>query len=164
MEEEISKINNVTDKKNSINFDETFDYKPLKKGFVEGLQESVFKIMRGKKAVVAPKKVVAAKPQDGIPYTPLQTLPLAIPQEYRIPVGYTITNGLLIKKKTIFEKARDQLKFPISNKSDNIINGISLVAFCIGSYILYSALPTRPELVIGIILVSIAGNILISKR
>jgi hypothetical protein len=162
MDESAKESNLITDKKNTINFDETFDYKPLKKGFVEGLQESVFKLMRGNKKVVVPKKVETKK--NDIPYTPTQTIPLAIPQEFKIPMGYTISNGLLIKKKTIFEKARDQLKFPITNKSDSIINAIALVAFAIGSYTLYSALPTRPELVIGIILVSIAGNILISKR
>lgn len=164
MDESAKESNLITDKKNTINFDETFDYKPLKKGFVEGLQESVFKLMRGNKKVVVPKKAVPTKQATDIPYTPTQTIPLAIPQEFKIPMGYTISNGLLIKKKTIFEKARDQLKFPITNKSDSIINAIALVAFVIGSYTLYSALPTRPELVIGIILVSIAGNILINKR
>jgi hypothetical protein len=45
-----------------------------------------------------------------------------------------------------------------------MITGASLAIFAVGAYLLYSALPTRPDLVIGIILVSLAGNVIMNNR
>lgn len=81
-----------------------------------------------------------------------------------IPQGQNILHGLLTRKKTLAETVRDQIKFPPIKNVNSIINGAALVVFAVGSCILYSELPTRPELVIGILLVIIAGNVIVNNR
>ena len=80
------------------------------------------------------------------------------------PPGYKIENGLVILEKSLAERVRDQIRFPVLTKSKSIITGIVLLVFTMGAYIIYSELPTRPELVIGILMVTVASNVLVSSR
>lgn len=151
--------------------DEAFDYNamPRKRISIGGLNEWVFNKMRPKsksaKVSVKPKKVEPEISDEVISNNPNATVIFNSPiKDYQLPSGYTIQNGLLIQKKSLAERVRDQIKFPILKSSQSMINGAALVLFSVGAYILYSELPTRPELVIGILLVSIAGNIIISNR
>ena len=84
--------------------------------------------------------------------------------KYRVSKGFVVENGLLIQKKSLAEQVRDQIKFPILKNTQSLINGVALLVFAVGAYLLYSELPTRPELIIGILLVTIAGNIITSNR
>jgi uncharacterized Tic20 family protein len=71
---------------------------------------------------------------------------------------------LPVQPKTTFEIARDQIKnrvaFTVSHK---FINGFALVILLTGVFVIYSGIPTHPEIVLGIVLVSLAGNVLISR-
>jgi hypothetical protein len=142
--------------------DETFDSTPIRRGGAGGFNEWIFSMMR-------PKKKVAAVPRQTTPRGPVRPMMRpepgleAIPNA-DIPKGFEVQNGLLFRKKTIPERVRDQLRFPIIKSSASMINGIALAVFAVGAYLLYSALPTRPDLVLGIILVSAAGNLIMNNR
>jgi hypothetical protein len=142
--------------------DETFDSTPIKRGHFGGFNEWVFSLMRPKKKVTAtPGRTILKGPVRPMmrPEAGVKVLPGA-----DIPKGYEVQNGLLLQKKSLAERARDQLRFPILKSSASMVNGISLGVFAVGAYLLYSALPTRPDLVIGIILVSLAGNVIMNNR
>jgi hypothetical protein len=147
---------------------EAFDYTsiPQKRLSAGGLNEWIFGLMRPKSKLSA-KPVKASAPRPPIPVVTAETNPITgnpLKAPDTIPVGYTAQNGLLIKKKTIVERARDQMKFPVLKNTQSIINGAALILFAAGAYTLYSELPTRPELVVGILIVSISANIIISNR
>jgi hypothetical protein len=147
---------------------EAFDYTsiPQKRLSAGGLNEWIFGLMRPKSKLSA-KPVKASAPRPPVPVVIAETNPITgnlLKAPDTIPVGYTAQNGLLIKKKTIVERARDQMKFPVLKNTQSIINGAALILFAAGAYILYSELPTRPELVVGILIVSISANIIISNR
>jgi hypothetical protein len=138
---------------------EGFDSAPIKEGRLSGLNEKVFALMRPKRKPgvfrVPPTNVrPMMRPEEGIE---------AIPN-CDIPKGYEVQNGLLVKKKTLAERVRDQIRFPILKSTPSMVSGFALVVFAVGAYLLYSALPTRPDLVLGIILVSLAGNVIINNR
>ena len=124
--------------------------------------------MRPKKKVVAvPRQITPKGPATQIPERLCRTPdnPVASRDPVNnIPTGYTVNNGLLLKRKILAERARDQIRFPIIKRSAAVIAGISLAVFAVGAYLLYSALPTRPDLVLGIILVSLAGNAVMNNR
>ena len=141
-----------------------FDITPMNKGRFTGLNERIFELMRPKR-----KKAITQQP---IPLTParvpdpsLPSAPVAIElPPARIPKGFEVQNGLLLKKKSLAERVRDQIRFPVINKVPAITNGVALLVFVVGAYILYSELPTHPELVVGIVLCIIAGNVIVSNR
>jgi hypothetical protein len=147
--------------------DETFDNSamPQKRISVGGLNEWIFSKMRPKSKVSA-KKVIPLPTQS----TPLKNpidgheLIAAYQPTPTIPKGFEIQNGLLIKKKTLAERVRDQIKFPVLKSSKSLINGAALILFAVGAIAIYSELPTHPELVVGILIVSISANIIISNR
>jgi hypothetical protein len=157
--------------------DEAFDYNsmPQKRFSAGGFNEWIFGLMRPKSKVSAktpikPKVAQSSGPvptyQEDLP-TNLQPISTHHRDErpyYYAPPGFEIQNGLLMQKKTLPERVRDQIKFPVLKSSQSIINGAALVIFAVGAYILYSELPTRPELVVGILLVAISANLIISNR
>lgn len=141
--------------------DEAFDYNAMPQGKMSmgGINEWVFGLMRPKrKGTPARKQPTHITPKS--PYTPVEYKVIA----NEVPEGYEVRNGLLFQKKTLAERVRDQLKFPAIKNSQSVISAAALVVFAIGAYILYSELPTRPELVIGILLVTIAANIIVNRR
>jgi hypothetical protein len=147
---------------------EAFDYTsiPQKRLSAGGLNEWIFGLMRPKGKLSA-KPVKASTPRPPVPVVTAETNPITgnpLKAPDTIPVGYSAQNGLLIKKKTIVERARDQMKFPVLKNTQSIINGAALILFAVGAYTLYSELPTRPELVVGILIVSISANLIISNR
>lgn len=164
-----SEPDSILSKDNSVNFDDTtLDYKPLEKTGMQKYEDMFFNLLRGKKGKTSkpkekagflsrkvnpePQKIVAASNGDRLMYSHVE--------DREEPVA----SLPLIRRKTLSETVLTQLKFPQISKSAAVVNGLALAVFAIGSILLYSQLPTRPTLVIGIILVSIAGNVLISSR
>jgi hypothetical protein len=148
-------------------FDGDFDYKPLSKSFFQRMEEKLFRVMSGqflKRKKVEKKEPVVEAPAEDLfePVTKvsrpqiLETNPIdghpLVPMEQKSV------------KKPFVQKIKDSIKFPAISKVNAIINGIALAVFAAGSYVLYMALPTRPELVLGILMVSVAGNVVISSR
>ena len=132
-----------------INPDTTFDSDMFSGAPIErkstdigGINDKIFGFMR-------PKKRVAAIPRQGV---------------VQKSSPFTFTSNVRIKKKSLAERVRDQIKFPAINAVNAIINALALLIFGVGAYILYSELPTHVELVIGIILVSVAGNIIVRRN
>lgn len=142
---------------------EAIDYNaiPQKRISFSGINEWIFGLMR-------PKRDISAKIQSNA--TIVQSNP-AKPYRKINPIDghafnpdYAISNGLIFKKKTLPERVRDSLKFPAINNVNSLVTGIAMIAFVIGSFIIYSELPTRPELVLGILIVAISANVIISNR
>ena len=151
--------------------DEAFDYGAMPQSRIStgGLNEWIFGLMRPKSKISAkPKRAPVQLPlrEEQPERPPTRELPIPIYGERDIPVpaGYEVQNGLLIRKKTLPERVRDQIKFPVLKNTQSLINGAALVIFAVGASIIYSELPTRPELVIGILIVAISANIIISNR
>ena len=154
--------------------DDAFDSSPIKRGHVGGFNEWIFSLMRPKRKVIAaPKRTIPkelAKPIAVAPQKAYQASPDAnlfirgSPRSFTIPSDYEVQNGLVFRKKTLAERVRDQLQYPIIKSSASTVNGISLAVFAVGAYLLYSALPTRPDLILGIVLVSLAGNVIMNNR
>jgi hypothetical protein len=148
--------------------DETFDSAPIKRGHFGGFNEWIFSLMRPKKKILKQHQPSIRKdlPPKTVGVSPvLNTGANSIVNSMSlIPDGFTVENGLLLQKKTLADRVRDQLRFPIIKSSASMVNGISLAVFAVGAYLLYSALPTRFDLVIGIILVSLAGNVIMNNR
>ncbi len=173
-------INPITSKTtpdpNTAFGDDVFDYNamPQKKFSAGGLNEWIFNKMRPKRKISAkPISIPIKNPIDGhelLPIfqpTPILTNPNALggpAGEIKIPKGYELQNGLLIQKKSLAERVRDQIKFPVLKSSGAIINGATLILFAIGSIAIYSELPTHPGLVIGILVVALSANIIIGNR
>jgi len=155
----------------AVNFDTDYDYKPLNKSFFQRVEEGLFRLMSGRfgKKKIPVKKEPAVSPEIKAPIPDQQTPRApAYPRNYEIvnppPSGYEVSNGNLFRKKNTAERVRDAFKFPNLKVANTIINGIALLVFAAGAYLLYSELPTRPELVIGILMVCVAGNVIIAKR
>jgi hypothetical protein len=149
--------------------DETFDPTAMPQGKVSvgGFNDWLFGLMRPKRKVVS----AGRNPIDGHEMKTGHPIPLHHPDieisptpRLEIPRGFVIQNGLLMRSKNLAERARDQILYPILKSTNSMINGAALVLFAIGAIILYSELPTRPELVIGILLIAISANIIISNR
>lgn len=159
----------ILSKDNSVNFDDTtLDYKPLEKTGMQKYEDMFFSMLRGKKGK-------ESKPKENVGFFSRKTKPepqktVAASNGDRIMYSHvedreeTVASLPLIRRKTLSETVLTQLKFPQISKSTAVVNGLALAVFAVGSILLYSQLPTRPTLVIGIILVSIAGNVLISSR
>ena len=155
--------------------DEAFDYGAMPQSRIStgGLNEWIFGLMRPKskisaKSLVKPNVVKTAPSipgrMDPDTYRESQQFPPYVDPTFIPPTGYEVQNGLLIRKKTLPERVRDQIKFPVLKNTQSLINGAALVIFAVGASIIYSELPTRPELVIGILIVAISANIIISNR
>jgi hypothetical protein len=142
--------------------DDAFDSAPIKRGHFGGFNEWMFSLMRPKKKVAQSSRTTILKGPSKPTMRP-EAGTKALP-DFDTPKGYEIKNGILLHKKTLAERVRDQLRYPIIKSSVSLVNGISLAVFAVGAYLLYSALPTRPDLVIGIILVSLAGNVIMNNR
>jgi len=145
--------------------DEEFDTTPIRAGRFSGWNEKIFSLMRPKKPnrqdslqnQPIPTRIRPGHPAGGI-FNTVTPDPDTV-----IPEGYEVQNGLLLTKKTLAERVRDQLRFPVIKNIPTMTSGLALIIFAVGAYLLYSALPTRPDLILGIILVSAAGNILMNR-
>ncbi len=165
----------ILNKKSNTSFEDEFDYKPLaNKGFFANIEERVFSLFKGKKKANKKISEQVVKKVESIPgvvpgsvriepypdpvsheYPRVQITPDPAKEKYSLP---------FIRKKSLPERVGFQLKFPQISKVNAVINGLALVVFAVGAYVLYSALPTRPELVLGILMVSVAGNVVVSSR
>jgi hypothetical protein len=155
-------------KETSFDDPDDYQYAPLpKSGFsIRGILEWSFEKMRPKSSIVQ-KPAIKRNPvknQMEIPdnfYT--QGILANDNRHFEIPEGYEVQNGLILQKKSLAEKVRDQLKHPQLKLAGQLIPGVALAAFAIGAIMVYSELPGRPSLVIGIILLCIAGNVIVSN-
>ena len=151
-------------------FDGDYDYKPLDKSFLQRVEEKAFRLMSGqflKRKPVEKKEPVVEIPIDDmfepvvtktsrpqiIETNPIDGNPVILPEPVKAPA-----------KTPLIQRIKSAIKFPAISKVNAVINGIALAVFAAGSYVLYTALPTRPELVLGIIMVSVAGNVIVSSR
>jgi len=105
-------------------------------------------------------------PPDGDPLGNARIEPRLVksPDDFA-PIAYDVQNGLLVNKKNFIEIARDQIKNQFAfTASHKLVNGLALILFLFGVFAIYSEIPTHPELVLGIVLVSLGGNVLIGNR
>ena len=140
-------VPSIFDKKSDLNISTEFEYKPLKKGLFARIEESAFRKLT--KQPVAQKKAEFVGTADNPRINATKE---------------TIMRSLPIERKSLAEKVRDQIKFPAINKSGVVVNGCALVAFVVGSYIIYCELPTHAEIALGIVIVSVASSIIVSNR
>jgi hypothetical protein len=150
--------------------EEQFDSTPIKAGRFSNFNERIFSLMTPKRKAIQQEPInpfirdTPRLPQDPR-YAPVEVMAPPSPDiEILIPPTHEVQNGLLFPKKSLAEKVRDQIRYPVIKSTATITSGLALVIFAVGAYLLYSALPTRPDLVLGIILVSLAGNILMNNR
>ena len=149
---------------------------PQKKFSTGGISEFIFGRMRPKRKGIVQKEIIRPRiDPHGQKWNNVagslanESLGIPLPIEYplpavEIPKGFEVQNGTLFRKKSLAETVRDQIRFPAIKNVNSVINGAALVVFAVGAYILYSELPTRPELVIGILLVIIAGTVIANNR
>ena len=197
----------ILERKTSMDFDEPFDYKPLKKGIFSRLEESLFKAARGKKKVVPVKKPPEQDPfkislsafRPSAPKTspvPMETITMEKSKEFRAleqpkivgvhprplpdtdagvinldippvmpePVLPEIKTPVVTPAIAHLPKSKFSSRLSSINKVNVIINGAALAIFVTGAFILYSELPTRPELVIGIVMIAAASGVLATGR
>ena len=142
-----------------VDFDTGMDYAPLPSGKMSGMMDKIFGLFyRKKKTKNLPK--------------PAPKLNISAPIELKPPVEYVayippqteVQNGLLVNRKSNTEIAKDQIKNKFAfTASHKFICGFSVIILVIGAIAIYSEIPTHPSLVIGIVLVSLAGNVLLSR-
>jgi hypothetical protein len=155
------------EKKASIRFEDDFDYKPLKKGAGASLEDKLFGLLRGKKKI---KTLV--KPQEkSKPKMAVQAE--AVPDsffeegEVKLPLitANPITGHDLVARTPRIPKLTSKFAIkPLSTLAVNaVIKGMALAVFAAGGFLIYAELPTHPELVIGIVMVSVAGNVVVSR-
>lgn len=148
------KESSIFDRDAEIKLGRDYAYAPLEKSGLQKIEERIFSIFRGKKKPV-PVVKSAAKPSKKPDAEPAKHLP-AIPEIPPLPLPVT--------RKTTFEKARDQIKFPQITKLDGMVRGAGVILFAYGAYSLYSNLPGHADLVIGIVIVSVATNLIVTSR
>ena len=149
-------------------FDSDFDYTPLAKGFFQRAEERLFRLVGGKKVK---KEKVAQNPV------------LTVTRETPVnPITGNILNHKIawpvfgkatpkagddshdIEQASFNKPFKTKFQLPaLPAKANVLVTTFALCVFVAGAYILYAELPTRPELVIGILLVSVAGNLIISR-
>ena len=194
----------ILDKKNSIDFENTFDYKPLKKGFFESLNEKIFRVMSRKKKVVAPlpqkkpeqpdvfpagKDPFDTKPESTPAFDPEKSVKRKLfeqaaaiekskssPHQYLDGVMHPGANEIVIPHKLRDTISDADLKFLAEdepkkksrlasiNKINVVINTFAMVGFAIGAFVVYSELPTRPELIAGICLLAGSAGVIANGR
>jgi hypothetical protein len=145
------------------NFDSDFDYQPLAKSFFQRMEEKVFRLVSGG-FLKRTKKMPEPIPE---PVQELEEDPEELFEEPETHVRPEI-EIVIPEPKPVevsrFAKLREKLHFPPISLPKAIVNGLALAVFAAGSYLLYSELPMHPELVAGIIMVSVAGNVVIAGR
>jgi hypothetical protein len=128
-------------------------------GGIGGFNDWVFSLMRRGSKKPSVKKMLARQIANKREFTVDPKYKEYYPQQ-----DTPLLHGLPIAPKTTIEIACDQLKnrlaFTVSHK---FINGFALVILITGIFVIYSGIPTHPEIVLGIVLVSLAGNVLISR-
>jgi hypothetical protein len=144
-------------------FDAGYEMKALPEGRigggVGGFNDWIFSLMRKGSKKSSAKKTLTAQINNKREF-------VADPRykDYCPRADIPLYQGLPISPKTTFEIARDQLKnrlaFTVSHK---FINGFALVILLTGVFVIYSSIPTHPEVVVGIVMVSLAGNVLVSR-
>jgi len=141
------------------NFDLEYDYQPLEKGFFQRMEEKMFRLMSGDFMKRKKKQPV----KESMPEIVEEPLPVN-DEMFETPIKPVEIAPLKVKepKKTILTKIREKIHFPTISKA--ITNGLALIAFTVGVYMIYLELPTHLELVLGIIVVSIAGNVIVISR
>lgn len=153
------------------NFDIT-DYEstalPSSRFSFRNLLEWSFEKMRPKGKPIKPARVKLVSPRNPvITRDPLSDLyeksSDPIPTS-SVSKGYEVRNGFLLKKKSIAEKVRDQLKFPWIKSLPSVTRGLTAITLCIGVMLIYSELSSHPRIVIGIVLVSLAASLIISNN
>lgn len=159
----------IFDMDSEVSIGNEYDFKPLEKSGFEGIQEKLFSVIRGRGATKsAPaRQTPIVRNVRNEPQTPIHESQEWQPMKNVIPdyVRPVETGGFgPLRKKNFIEKARDQLKFPEIRYADVAIRGLALLVFISGAYLLYSAIPTKPDLVIGMVMISVAGNIIMSSR
>ena len=158
---------------------ESFDYTtiPQKRFSLGGFNDWLFSLMRPKRKPVTQKQLVrprlpnipSTKEYMGPPFHPDNRPTVYNPQNnlnepVEVPAGYHVENGLLLQKKTLAETVRDQIKNRLAfSASHTFIQGLALAVFLVGVFSIYSEIPTHPMLVLGIVLVTVGGNVLISR-
>jgi hypothetical protein len=209
----------VLTRRNNVEFENQFDFKPLPKGIKTRLLESLFRLIPRKKKHVPVRPPVkmtgnAAKPlsrivQEAKKQAEVPKEPVRKPMQPDTPDLLKKTPGMLMKEaemgatsgvkkvpisvmpgtpKPLPQKpvqprkqeyaenapypldpvpAPTKQKFSVRlssiSKVNVLINGIALLIFAAGAYILYSELPTRPELIAGIVLVACASGVLAGR-
>jgi hypothetical protein len=148
------------------NFDSDFDYQPLAKSFFQRMEEKMFGLMSG--GFLKRKK----KTPEPIP-EPVQELEEDTDELFEEPArqAHQVRPEIEIVmpevqrvEKPLSVRIKEKLHFPQISLPKAIVNGLALAVFAAGSYLLYSDLPMHPDLVIGIIMVSVAGNVVIAGR
>jgi len=148
------KESSIFDRDAEIKLGRDYAYAPLEKSGLQKIEEKIFSIFRGKKKpvpVVKPAAKQAKKPDT----EPVKHLP-AMPEIPPLPLPVT--------RKTTFEKARDQIKFPQITKFDAVVRCLGMILFAYGAYSLYSNLPGHADLVLGIVIICVATNLIIASR
>lgn len=144
------------------------DSLPSGKFSIRGLMEWSFEKMTPKGKKISIKKNENTQNIKERPSITTEALPKPVePIEplYRFPPkGYEIHNGLLLPKKSIVERARDQLKFPWIKTIPSVTRGFAAVTLCVGTMLIYSELSSHPGIVIGIVLVALAGSVITNKN
>lgn len=153
------------------NFDSAnYEYAPLpKSGFsLRGILEWSFEKMHPRTKIVQKKTLDQIK-QDHAAAMSKHTQISHLREERilfspdAVPEGYEVSNGILIAKKSLAEKVRDQIKYPWIKSSSGAVKGIAAIVLCIGAFMIYAQIPGHPEIVIGIVLVSLAGNVIMAN-
>ena len=142
-----------------VDFDTGMDYAPLPSGKMSGMMDKIFGLFyRKKKTKNLPKP--APKLNKAAPIEPNPSTEDVL----YIPPKTEVQNGLLMSRKTNTEIAKDQIRNKFAfTASHKFIYGFSAIILVIGVIAIYSEIPTHPSLIIGIVLVSFAGNVLLSR-
>ena len=154
------------EKKASIRFEDDFDYKPLKKGAGASLEDKLFGLLRGKKKIKTPvKPQEKSKPKMAVQ---AEAVPDSFFEEGEVKLPLVAVNPItgndLVAQTPQIPKQKSKFIKPLSTLAVNaVIKGMALAVFAAGGFLLYAELPTHPELVIGIVMVSIAGNVVVSR-
>lgn len=150
-----------------VNFDEMFSEEAPKPGILKRIEEKLYGLIRRAPKIQKKGTTERRMPDASADVVQEKAVPaddLFEDKKPEIPSGMEVQNGLLIRKKTIAEKVAFQLKHSLADKASKIfVQGLALSTFCIGSFMVYSEIPLHPELVLGIILVTVSGNIIIAS-
>jgi hypothetical protein len=172
MEEDSVLGNNIT------SFEDAFDYQPLKKGFFANLEDKMFNVMRGKKKVKPQQPVPEQKPVPPGFFSRMRKAkePVQVTQEQReeqlsVPAinpitGHEIDDSFF--EEPVVQKPVSKIKNPFKSlefsKFNVVLNGVAVAIFAAGVYLLCIELPLRPQLILGILMVSVAGSVITSSR
>ena len=128
-------------------------------GGISGINDWIFSLMRRGSKKSSPKKTLAKQIDNKREFVVDPKF-----EEHFSKGNSHLYKGLPVQPKTTFEIARDQIKNRVAfTASHKFINGFALVILLTGVFVIYSGIPTHPEIVLGIVLVSLAGNVLISR-